>query len=401
MYAKGKCTGANEFLGAIKETALKGGWELISDESVKLDCVPPDLEGFAMDDVDNGANLFDQKATTIGGECFITLPRAAGLKSVSFGAIEPNSGSIVTDPLTKKVLSDTRNYSNISIWGVDERSVEHEIIASSKTGAELNSREFLRYHVKGYRCSGVNLSFKSELIRAREIKLFSAGSSKKAAIYMSFRFFLGLDGRANVLISINGGVSGVLGLWDGEIEYLIAANENRIILGARIQDLNDALEKNPVFQMIYAGNLRLWGGEWRVGDVLCVCAPSFDKNYRWQEGKFSDFTRPWIFYGGKWQKILAKNERGDGVLRCDPVEWNGENMNIAPYPNGELFCAPCLIYIDYGSDNEDNTILGELGGMSRVVSISRTNAFDDAQIDGEDCALFLNAKNGFYAINKD
>lgn len=387
MFKIGTCVGTAALIENIKEVASGSGWQIVGEKTETMNKIPADLEGFLFDDIKDGRALFDQKAGTSGGEAYISLPRIAGIKSAT-----------LTNP------------SKISIWGVDDENRAHPI-KTDFSGGEVNSAPFLRYKIKGVNTHGVDLELASELVRAREINLFSPGSSEKASIWVNFRSFLGPSSRNNLVFSAAGGFSelanfnsqfqslgqnsGVLGSWDGEIKYFISASKNRIILGTKIHDINDAQEKNPVFELGYVGFLRLWGGAWKSGDLMAVCAPSYERDYRWQNANSSDFERPKLFLQGAWRDF-------DEDLVRKKIEWNDENMNITPYPSGEAFCAPCLIYHTENRNNIAKSIFGELDGISRVVASPAMSSFDEALIENEECILFANGKNQkeFYAINK-
>lgn len=385
MYFNGKVNGIFELLNKIKEMATSAGWEVLNEKSAPLDTIPPNFEGCFITDVQSGATLIDNSPTITNSEIYITLPRSLNLKSFE--------------------ILGTRNSSKVQIYGVDSKNAEFLLIQDAATSGSVNgNKEFNRFKIKADDIGEVKLKFDDKgILQSKELNLKSKGKSGNENIFLNLRAFLAAPDLANLIIAnalsysnslelknqfgtpLN--ISTICGI-DGEMEYFCNINKNRLIIALKIHKPDDAFQKDPVYQIGYFGKARIYGGEWSFCDPNVNASCSTDALCRWSACEKSSIDTPLAY--------LPKN----GWVKFDTncLGWNENNMNIAPYPSGELFATNITLF-------NKTTLLGELDGILKLVAVDGISSEDELNMDGEKYVVIGDGKKrgkfDFYAILKD
>lgn len=384
-YKNGKCNGVYELMDELKALAISAGWEVLNDKSTPLDRIPAGFEGCLWDGSVFSRALIDGNLNVNSGTSYFSMPRK--LKPTGFS------------------VSGTSGEANVSIWGVNADNSEVALILNAKTSGNIvGAAEFYRYRISANAVSEVQILFKENtFIQSRELNLKSKGKSGREEIYLNLRGFLGCADLANLAIANALSYSPPLPLGqqhgsparpvmvygrDGEMEYFANFNPNRLILALKIHDPLDAYEKDPVYQIGYFGKIRIFGGEWSMSDLNVNASCSTDASRRWSSISKSSIDAPSTYFSGSGWSACLTNASG----------WNDANMNIAPYPDGELFSCTIPIY-------NSTTLAGEYDGLYKLAATDGTLSGDILNLSGQECIVIEDGKKkskyDFYAISKE
>lgn len=392
MYVEGTCTGMFELLEVIKQTAISVGWVLQKEVSLPFNKVYNN-ESF----INSNPNLVDDLLTTKGLESFINLPRKESIKGVVIKGLE--SGGVV------------------SVYGVLEDNTEILIKDNLTKSINFESlQKYNRYKTSSTKnVSEINLSINSNDIVQKEIYLQSSGSSDMEQICVNFKAFLVPNDYTNLMCSVAlsfsdalnfneqlGTLSSNIAGLDNEIKYFLNIDKNRIILAIKVFNENDPYQKDPLYQIGYFGKLRIYGGEWSFSSNFASIGGSYDLMARFSSIEKGNLENPKLLIN---QKIVTPSS--------NITNWSKENLDISPYPNGELFSTPVFYYnkntqfIDRQNTEEyfNGEIYGELDGIVKIVATAGIKSEDEITIKGVNYLVIQNAsKNDAYnlfAIKKE
>ena len=195
--------------------------------------------------------------------------------------------------------------------------------------------------------------------------------------------------------------SNIAGL-DNEIKYFLNIDKNRIILAIKVFNENDPYQKDPLYQIGYFGKLRIYGGEWSFSSNFANIGGSYDLKARFSSIERGNLENPKLLIN---QKIVNPSS--------NITNWNKENLDISPYPNGELFSTPVFYYnkntqyIDKQNTEEyfNGEIYGELDGIVKIVATAGIKSEDEITIKGVNYLVIQNASKNdaynLYAIKKE
>lgn len=389
MYVEGTCTGMFELLEVIKQTAISVGWVLQKEVSLPFNKVYNN-ESF----INSNPNLVDDLLTTKGLESFINLPRKESIKGVVIKGLE--SGGVV------------------SIYGVLEDNTEILIKDNLTKSINFESlQKYNRYKTSSTKnVSEINLSINSNDIVQKEIYLQSSGSSDMEQICVNFKAFLVPNDYTNLMCStalsfsdalsfndqLNSLTSNIAGL-DNEIKYFLNIDKNRIILAIKVFNENDPYQKDPLYQIGYFGKLRIYGGEWSFSSNFASIGGSYDLMARFSSIEKGNLENP---------KLLINQEIVNPSSNI--TNWNKENLDISPYPNGELFSTPIFYYKKNSRDitqgaNSNGGIYGELDGIVKIAATTRINNEDCISINDSEYVVIqdgkINSAYNLFAIKKE
>lgn len=392
MYVEGTCTGMFELLEVIKNTAISVGWVLQKEVSLPFSKVYNN-ESF----INSNPNLVDDLLTTKGRESFINLPRKESINGVTIKGLE--NGGVV------------------SVYGVLEDNTEILIKDNLTKSMNFESlQKYNRYKTSSTKnVSEINLNINSNEIVQKEIYLQSSGSSDMEQICIDFKAFLVPNDYTNLMCSVAlsfsdalsfneqlGTLSSNIAGLDNEIKYFLNIDKNRIILAIKVFNEHDPYQKDPIYQIGYFGKLRIYGGEWSFSSNFANIGGSYDLMARFSNIEKGNLENPKLLIN---QKIVNPSS--------NITNWNKENLDISPYPNGELFSTPVFYYkkntqsIDKQNTEEyfNGEIYGELDGIVKIVATAGIKSEDEITIKGVNYLVIQNASKNdaynLYAIKKE
>ena len=391
MYVEGTCTGMFELLEVIKNTAISAGWMLQKEVSLPFNKVYNN-ESF----INSNPNLVDDLLTTKGSESFINLPRKESIKGV--------------------VIKGLENGGVVSVYGVLEDNTEILIKDNLTKNMDFESlQKYNRYKTSSTKnASEINLNINSNEIVQKEIYLQSSGSSDMEQICINFKAFLAPNDYTNLMcstalsfsdaLSFNdqlGTLSSNIAGLDNEIKYFLNIDKNRIILAIKVFNENDPYQKDPIYQIGYFGKLRIYGGEWSFSSNFANIGGSYDLMARFSSIEKGNLENPKLLIN---QKIVTPSS--------NITNWSKENLDISPYPNGELFSTPVFYYKKNSrniTQNQeqyfDGEIYGEIDGIVKIAATTGINNEDCISINGSEYVVIqdgkINSAYNLFAIKKE
>ena len=359
-YIQGTAENIFNLLEIIKNLATSQGWEVLSDISTPYNDIPRNGKGCLLD---TAVGAINENLTQISTAFNIILPREFSVNSVRY-----------------------IGNATVTIYGILYDQTK-ELIASNVSSGyefepEVKAKKYIQIQVNA--SSGVSdfhVDLTSQITNLSRYLVLSNNDDINNVV-LNLEAFIAAGDKANLAMTTSTGYSPNLSIEnqlhskvgyllgdDGEIDYYINLNNQRLILFTKIHRPEDSDQKNEVWQLCYVGRIRLYGGEWALPDCNAVIATSFEADKRWSESLKSNITAPFIYFSGGFSSTSSTALSSQSV--------NLANCNIEAPQGGEIFSAPIICY------NSSN-IFGELDGLYSVILPNGVNRCDTISLENSD-----------------
>lgn len=381
MYVSGKCNGMFELLEIIKTTALSVGWEVKKSELTPFNDIPRDSETIYKEGSVGAISTNIGEKTS--GSFRVLMPRLFSIKSVNF-----------------------KNATSITVYGVlydqTRELVGENITSGAIFSEEIQAKKYIQLEVVGNNIQDFHAEIVSDNINLAS-DLVITNNDTINNVYLNFRAFISADDKTNIKFTSSTGFSPELGIDsqlhskvgyilgdDKECDYFLNLNSSRLILGIRLYRPNDAIQKNPLWQICYLGRLRIYGGEWALPDANAIIAPSFT-NMKWnQKIAGANFTKPFVYFSGEFSEVNS--------TAFSSATHSDTNCLLEAPENGEIFLTPIICY------NKEN-IFGQLDGIYNLILPDGVAEMDTISVETKSCVVVQDGigynKFDAFAIRKD
>lgn len=356
MYISGKCNGTFELLEVIKTTAISAGWSVLNENTVPYSDIPRDaLNSYSEGDI----GAISSSVSSSSSSFKVIMPRDFSVIGISFvGSASVTIYGIGFDQTRELLCSDVSSGYKFSEEIQKKKFIQIEVIAT------VNISDF-------------HLEIKSDYPNLEKNLTITNGDNSNNAI-LNFSSFIQFGGKTNMAITtstgyspnlrienqLNSKVGYVLGD-DKEIEYLISINHHRLIMALKIHRPDDSVQKNEVWQLVYLGRIRLYGGEWALPDANAIITTAFTSR-KWNEGLKNNITKPFVYFSGSFSEAnsTAFSSSTTSAINC----------NIEAPQGGEIFSSPVICY-------NTNNIFGELDGLYNIVPPDGVGINDEISLE--------------------
>lgn len=360
-YIQGTTENMFDLLEIIKNLAVSQGWEVVSDTTTPYNDIPRNGKGCLLD---TASGAISENLTGTSTSFNIILPREFSVNSVRYiGNATVTIYGILYDQTKELIASNVSSGYEFPPEVKAKKYIQIQVNASSAISdfhIDLTSRNGV---LSRYLVLKNNLPNDNQVVLNLEAFIM-AGDKANLAMTTS----TGFSPNLSIENQLHSKVGYLLGD-DGEIDYYINLNNQRLIIFTKIHRPEDSDQKNEVWQLCYVGRIRLYGGEWALPDCNAVIVTSFNANKRWSESLKSNITAPFVYFSGGFSATSSTALSSKSV--------NLANCNIEAPQGGEIFSAPIICY------NSAN-IFGELDGLYSVILPNGVNRCDTISLENFD-----------------
>ena len=358
-YIQGTAESMFDLLEIIKNLATSQGWEVLSDKLTPYNDIPRNAK---FCEYEGSIGAISQNISETSSSFRVVLPREISPQSVRW-------------------VGNT----TATIYGI-QYDQTRELIASSVSSGyefepEVKAKKYIQIQVvASANINDFHLNFTSENENFMRYLVLSNGDDDNQVI-LNLNAFISTKNKANIAITTSTGFSPNLDIEnqlhakvgyilgdDESVEYFININHSRIIIFTKILRPDDDMQKNEVWQLCYAGRIRIYGGEWSLPDCNAIIASSYE-NRKWNESLKCNITNPFVYFSGAFSQVTS--------TAFSSAKTNLINCNLEAPQGGEIFSTPIICY------NSTN-VFGELDGLYNVILPQGVDRCDTLSLENKD-----------------